>query len=179
MKRLFFLALLVAAPAFAADDHGHDHGHDHGPAAPAAAASPRFEARSDLFELVGIADHGRLTLYLDRHATNEPVPAARIEWESGAQKGVAAPQPDGTYLLAMAGLDRPGHFPFSFTVTAGPDTDLLAGELDVADGGHGHAAGETPARRWWPAGAGLVAIALGIGIGIARVRRRVARKETP
>lgn len=123
-----FVVATVGLSAFAAGDH------DHGPEAPAAgAASPRFEAHSDLFELVGVLEKGQLVVYLDRHATNEPITGAKIEFESGADRGVAAPQPDGTYAIQLPGLDKPGQRAFSFTVAAGSDTDLLAGELLIAD----------------------------------------------
>jgi hypothetical protein len=117
-----FLLCVASAVALADDGHGH------GDAAPAAAstASPRIAAHSELFELVGIVDKGQMKVYLDRYATNEPVTGARIEYESGNNKGTAQPQPDGTYLVKFDALGKPGDLPFSFTVSAGPDTDLLA-----------------------------------------------------
>ncbi len=56
-------------------------GHDHGDAPPAASgpALPRFAAVSDLFELVGVLDGKRLTLYLDHAADNRPVKDAKLE----------------------------------------------------------------------------------------------------
>lgn len=164
----FSAAFFALAPAFA--DEGHNH--DHGPAAPAGEASPRFEAHSDLFELVGIVEKGQLTVYLDRFATNEPIPGARIEYESGADKGVAAPQPDGTYVIKLAGLDQPGDRTFSFTVTAGSDTDLLAGELHIDD----THADEEAALRPWLRWAGLAAAALALAAAALVAGRRLARR---
>lgn len=150
-------ALALHGPTFAADDHGHDHG-----AAPVeAAASPRFEAHSDLFELVGVLDKpGELTVYLDRYATNEPVTGAKIEFEAGNEKGVAALRPDGTYLVKLASLGKPGDTPFSFTVSAGSDTDLLAGELQVAEDHHDEASHTEPWKRWAGIALGVVALAI-------------------
>jgi cobalt-zinc-cadmium efflux system membrane fusion protein len=139
-------AALALCAAFGLAHAGE--GHDHGDTATAAAgaASPRLGAHSDLFELVGIVEGGRMTIYLDRYASNEPVTGAKVEFESGAAKGIAAPQPDGTYLIQMDALGKPGEMPFSFTVTAGADTDLLAGELHIADPHDHH--GEAAARPW-------------------------------
>lgn len=120
-------------------------GHDDAPAAAAGTASPRLSAHSDLFELVGIVDHGRMTVYLDRYATNAPVTGATITFESGEAKGTATPQPDGTYLIAFEALAGSGELPFSFMVTAGADSDLLAADLVLADD-HDHA--DTAARPW-------------------------------
>ncbi|RYF36863.1 MAG: hypothetical protein EOO25_20200, partial [Comamonadaceae bacterium] len=152
MNRVLQLIFLAAALALAvASSTFADEGHDHGNEAPATAgsASPRVQAHSDLFELVGVVDKGQMTVYLDRYATNEPVTGAKIEFESGAARGLAQPQADGTYLIRFEALAKPGELPFSFTVTAGTDTDLLAGELSIKDP-HAHAAeaAATPWLRW-------------------------------
>lgn len=149
--------LVLFTPAMAADEHGHDHG----PASVEAAASPRFDAHSDLFELVGVVEKPeQLTIYLDRYATNEPVPGAKIEFEAGAEKGVATPQPDGTYLVKLASLGRPGQISFSFTVSAGSDTDLLAGDLQIGEDHHDEEASAVPWRRWGAFAAGVIALAV-------------------
>ncbi|MGE4240736.1 hypothetical protein [Ramlibacter sp.] len=151
--RAALAALALACLPSLADD-GHNHGAE--PAAAEGRASPRVEAHSDLFELVGVVEKGQMTVYLDRYATNEPVTNAKIEFESGSQKGAASPQPDGTYLINFDALSKPGELPFSFTVSAGSDTDLLAGELHMEDP---HAREEAAAKPWlrW---AGLAAAAL-------------------
>jgi hypothetical protein len=146
------LACAVSLPSMAGDDH--DHGAE--PAAAGDQASPRVEAHSDLFELVGIVEKGQMTVYLDRYATNEPVTNARIEFEAGPNKGMATARPDGVYVIKFDALSRPGELPFSFTVTAGSDTDLLAGELHMEDP-HAH---EEAAERPWLRWAGLAAVTL-------------------
>ena len=160
-----------AAATFAGD--GHDHGD--APAATAGTASPRLAAHSDLFELVGIVDSGVMTVYLDRYASNEPVTGAKIEYEAGPDKGVAQPQPDGTYLIRLAALGKPGELPFSFTVTAGADTDLLAGDLSLHDP-HAHASEEPRALLPWlsfaAAGAAALALALLLAWKVRGARRQ-------
>lgn len=165
----FAAGLLISAAAtmgFADDGHGH------GESAPAAAgtASPRMAAHSDLFELVGVVDKGQMTVYLDRYATNEPVTGAQIEYESGTSKGVAQPQADGTYLVKFDALTKPGELPFSFTVTAGPDTDLLAGDLHLEDPHAAHPEEGPSWARWVGGVAGVIA-----AVALAFVLRRKFR----
>jgi hypothetical protein len=165
------LALSFAATAPALAGEGHDH--DAAPAGAEGQASPRVQAHSDLFELVGIVEKGQMTVYLDRYATNEPVTNAKIEFEAGAQKGVATPQPDGTYLIKFDALSKPGEMPFSFTVAAGSDTDLLAGELHIEDT-HGP---EEAAGRPWVRWAGIAAAALAALAAVPFALRRLAGRR--
>ena len=163
-----FAVFSACAPAYA-----HD-GHDDGAPAAVGAASPRITAHSDLFELVGIVDNGQMTVYLDRYANNEPVANAKIEFESGANKGVAAPQADGTYLIKFDGLTKTGELPFSFTVSAGADTDLLAADLVMPDH-HEHE--ETQGRPWLGIAAWITAGLAGLALAIVLLRKfRPARR---
>jgi hypothetical protein len=148
----------------------------HGDAAPVAsglpgANVPRIEAQSDSFEIVGVIQHGVLTLFLDRYASNEPVVDAKIDIEAGALKGSAQANADGTYTFKHAALTQPGQFPVTFTITAGSDSDLLAGDLVIVDPDAvaAHATSDPSWTRWsWIAG-GFVVLA---GIAIARWSRR-------
>jgi hypothetical protein len=162
------IALAMCVGASHADD-----GHNHGNEAPTAAgtASPRVQAHSDLFELVGVVDKGQMTVFLDRFATNEPVIGAKLEFETGSNKGVAQPQADGTYLIKFDALSKPGELPFAFTVTAGADTDLLAGDLDLKPHDHRDEAG-TPWLRWVAYGAAALAV-LAAAAALARKARRI------
>jgi len=166
------LACAASLPTFAGE--GHDH--DAAPAGAEAQASPRVQASSDLFELVGVVEKGQMTVYLDRFATNEPVTNAKIEFESGANKGVAASQSDGTYLIKFDGLSKPGELPFSFTVAAGSVTDLPAGQLHIEDP---HAPEEAAAKPWlrWAGIAAAVLAALATAVYAARrfANRRAQR----
>lgn len=173
------LALLVAGglsvPVLAGP------GHDHGDEAPVATgtAAPRVSAHSDLFELVGIVEHETMTLYLDRHASNEPVRGARIEVEAGEAKGLATEQEDGSYAFRHAAFEKEGRLSVTFTVAAGQDTDLLAGDIEIGqhDGEAPAAANAAPgkARLLAYAGAGL-AVLVALVFTIQRLRRRpVAR----
>lgn len=112
--------------------HGDE---DHGakPATVAIGGAPRLVTHSDLFELVGIVENGAMTLYLDRFADNSPVTDAKIEVEAGSEKGAATVNSNGTYRFSAKAFAKPSVIPVTFTVSAGNDTDLLAGDLAVAD----------------------------------------------
>jgi membrane fusion protein, heavy metal efflux system len=127
---------------------------------------PRVEAQSELFEIVGTVQDGTLILFLDRYATNEPVVDAKIDIEAGQLKGAAQANPDGSYAFKDATLSQPGKLPFTFTIVAGRDSDLLTGELAITDPDVAKAhLGDGPLRqrRWWITAA-LILLA---GIGIA------------
>ena len=158
LAALFVVVFLVAQPAWAGE------GHDHGDAAPAAAgqALPRFTAESELFELVGVLSGKQITLYLDRFTDNSPVRDAQIELEIGGAKFKAQKQGDDEYEVVLAEAPKPGVLPVTATVTAGNDTDLLAGELDIHEVAHADEAAHT--HSWteytgWAA-AGIAALAL-------------------
>ena len=165
--------LALAMPSWAGE------GHDHGDAAPAAAgaASPRISSSSDLFELVGVVERGEMVIYLDRFATNAPVTDAKIEVEAGTAKGLAHAQPDGTYHFNHAALSQPGTVPVSFTVTAGADTDLLAGDLVIGEAPHDEAA-HAAAWPWWQWAGAAVAAALLWGALAAGAKRRRRQKTS-
>jgi hypothetical protein len=157
-------------------------GHDHGAAPPAAGpALPRFTAVSETFELVGVLNGKRLTLYLDRTADNTPVTDAQIELEMGGAK-LKADKHDDVYEVGLATAPKPGVLPITATVTAGKDTDLLAGELDVhaeaqaKEAAHAHSWKE---YAGWAAGAlaGLITVVL-IGRRLVASRQRRAGAAT-
>ncbi len=154
---MLMLLALGAQPAMAGP--GHDHG-DAAPAASGAPTSPRFEAHSDLFEVVGVVNGSSLSLTIDRFATNEPVPNAKVELESGAFKGIGKFSAEhADYDFEGLSFTKPGTYPISLTITAGDEVDILAGNLVIPDpeAGHVDAKKSTPAWWIWAAGAALLA----------------------
>ena len=162
--------MLLLTPAVWASP-GHDHGD--APAASVGTASPRVTSHSDLFELVGVVEKGEMTIFLDRYATNEPVKDAKIDVEIGNIKGVAAVQPDGSYLFKNDVLAKPGELAVSFTVMAGKDADLLAGDLKIGSpvDDHAHDAADKPWLRW-AAYAGGALLLIVIAVAVLRRRKR-------
>lgn len=168
----------VSMPLHAGPGHDHDAGTETSP------ATARVSGHSDLFEIVGVVERGGLTIHLDRYATNEPVAQARIEVEAAAARGLAKAQADGSFRFehdALAGLlERAGTVPVSFTITAGADTDLLAGDLVIDDPHAGDAAATATARPWRDArllsglAAALATVTLAITVAVLRRKRRSA-----
>ncbi len=160
-------------PAAGIADEGH--GSSPEPAASASLAT-RIEAQSDAFELVAILDDGKLTLYLDRFTSNEPVPNAKIEIQSGAYKAVAQADGHGAYTVPADALTKPGQYPLVFTVQAGETSDLLNGTLTVPQ-----PAVQSPhGRDWtqwlaWIAGGGIVVFGI---FWLLRRRGRISRAAT-
>ena len=158
------LALAALCLPAAADD-----GHDHGPA-PAAAvpALPRFTASSELFELVGIAKDGRLTIYLDRFADNTPVQGATLALEVGGAQVVLKEVADGEFTGVLAQPLKPGLTPVTATVMAGSDADLLAGEFDL------HAETASAHVHSWQESVGWALAAAAALLALAFAARRAA-----
>jgi multidrug efflux pump subunit AcrA (membrane-fusion protein) len=150
-------------------------GHDHGdaPAAATGTAAPRLTSHSDLFELVGMVEGNEMKIYLDRFSTNEPVTDAKIEVEIGNIKGIAAAQADGSYIFKNDVFTNPGDLSVSFTVIAGKDADLLAGDLKI-DGpidDHAHDEAAKPWLRWAAYAGGALLLAAIVFVAMRRRRR--------
>lgn len=168
-------ALALSAAGFNAFAHGDEpHGDNAHPAASAEFGSPRFEATTDAFEMVGRLEGEGLTMFINRFETNEPVLQAKVELESGTLKAVAAYQADqGSYVVKnvafVKALNQPGSHPLIVTLTAGNEADLLEGTLNVAAQQNGHD-DETRAPVV-PAMAGALGVAV-LGAGVLALRRR-------
>lgn len=168
MKRacIGLLALLLAIPVWSHD--GEDHAA--APAAlPSATTDPRTSAASEEFELVAMLTDKKLTLYLDRYASNAPVADAQIELESGAIKHVAAQIAPGVYALPGEAFRKPGKYPLLFSIQTADSADLLAATLEVAQPVAGVAPAKDTRLVWGTAGALLLA---GVGVVVLMRRRK-------
>jgi membrane fusion protein, heavy metal efflux system len=132
MQRLLHLLLLVgtlAAPQRLAAHEGHDHG---APPPPVTSTiAPRVDASSDMFEVVGVLRAGKLTIFVDRFITNEPVSDAAVEVETPAGAAKASRSVDGIYVVDAPWAKAGESVDLIFTVTAGPDVDVMTGTLKV------------------------------------------------
>jgi hypothetical protein len=173
----------VAAAFFVLPVSAHE-GEDHGaPAAatqPAAEVGPRAATATDLFELVAVASGDRLTLYLDRFATNEPISGAKIEVGQGALEATARELEAGVYQVIADELAQPGRHALTIAVQVGDDSDLLpltvegsAQSADVSPAPSSFGAAAFQAWRnplvWGASGAVLLA-----GAGVVALRRNGA-----
>ncbi len=120
--------LFLTGPAPAHEGHDLLSNQDSAPAA----SLPRFSASSELYELVGVLDGLRLTIYLDRFRDNVPVTDANIGVTINDRNEVAEPSPDGTYTLVSGQFGAGGLFEFIFDIHAPEGDDLLIGKLSLA-----------------------------------------------
>jgi multidrug efflux pump subunit AcrA (membrane-fusion protein) len=132
MSRIYvlFLSLLVSAlPVWAGP--GHDHGHETAPDSVADFA-PRLESAGSEVELVATAEGRKLTIYLDRLETNEPVDEATIEVSGeGLKAQSAARVEEGVYTLEADWVAEPGTKALTFVVATADAADLLNGTLEI------------------------------------------------
>ena len=177
----FFRALCMAwalgLPVQAAwAGEGHDHGE--APAAPAGAASPRFSATSESFELVGVLNGQKLSLYLDRADDNSPVQGATLDLVLGDTQVAAQSVGDGEFEATLPAAPPEGLLAVTATVVAGKDADLLAGELDIHADAHAPEASSRTPRTALVAGAVAAAGAVLALLALLRARRTRAAPAT-
>ena len=165
-------AIAIAAPALAGP--GHDHGD--APTASPATASPRFEAVSDLFEIVGILEGRHLTLYLDRADDNRPVEGARLEVEFGGTRLALTDRGRGVFDAELGTAPASGVTPITATVLAGAQSDLLAGELDLHADAQTHDTDGPGLLARHGRTAGIAAAALLVLTVLAVAARRISRR---
>lgn len=162
--------------SFAIASPGHDHSHDEAPQAATGPAAPRFEAHSDLFEVVGVLSESELSVFVDRFADNAPVLKAKVELESGKTQGVGQFHEDhGDYSFDAKPFQKPGSYPISLTITAGDDVDILAGNLvvtnDAASHNHDESSSHIKRSGLWIGGL------IGLAAAIFFARRLYSRRN--
>lgn len=166
--------------------HGPDGQHLDGPANTAGPVGlrPRIEAKTDLFELVGMLGGGELSILIDRFSTNEPLLNAKVEVEAGSLKAPAKFHNDiGDYVIDdpafLKAISLPGAHPLVFTVVAGDESDLLDGTLTVGsaqdDKSHAHDQTFLGISRPIFIGSGVIALVL---VGGLYFRRRIQRNSS-
>ena len=170
--RIYLVSMTFALSALAHAGGDTSDGHSHGEATkPAITADvgPRASAQTEEFELVAVLEGGKLALYLDRFATNEPVADAQIEVESGTLKAAATQVAPGVYSLPGEAFAHPGKYPLAISVQAGDSSDLLTVTLDLPQA----VSGAAPVNSWsnWAVGGAAGALLLA-GAGLVAVRRR-------
>lgn len=172
--KVFLFYLMTMSAAFAAPGaHGPNGEHLDAPggAHVHTDAGPRIDTFTETFELVGHLQGGELSILIDRYETNEPVLNGKLEVELNGLKALARFHADhGDYAIDDANflkaLAKPGKHSLVFTLTAGEESDLLEGTLEVTaeDVSHGgsreEANGHNFSLRNWAIGGVLLAILL-------------------
>lgn len=149
-----------------------------------AGSVPRVETYTESFELVGHLSGGELSILIDRYETNEPVLNGKLEVQYKNLKAQATFHSDiGDYAVddakLLAALSKPGKHQLLFTFTAGDESDLIEGTLDVPPAAaHAHDGGAYAPNwpRWAVILAGMVAATSAVAaIGAVLARRRASR----
>jgi membrane fusion protein, heavy metal efflux system len=126
------IAALTLGPHFAlAHEGGHDQD-DSERALLAASTFPRIVAKSETYELVGILRNDRLSIYLDRVPSNEPVTGAKVTVTiADAEPANTQLSDDGTYTLLRPHVPRSGTIDVVFNISEQGGDDLLIGTLSL------------------------------------------------
>jgi hypothetical protein len=181
--RIILFCLVLPNVAFAHGDEDHSQDGAKGAGTTVGSAQPRLEVVTETFELVGQLHAQQLALFIDRFDTNEPVLGATVEVELNGAKAQAKYRADqGDYLVddkaLISALGKPGKHPLVFTVSAGSDSDLLEGTMQVA--GEAHSSSHSTASHFSLSTstvlAALLAVVVAIGAVVAIRRKNSPRK---
>ena len=148
VRPAYALLALVLAVAWTTWTSAHAHeGEDHTSSQAgieATGISPRSEAASENFELVAVARRERLTIYLDRLRSNDPVTGATVTVETPVGSVDAVAEHDGTYTLAAPWSALPGRHDLFFSVACAGSTEVLTAALHMPPTVGTDAEGSTP-----------------------------------
>lgn len=146
---LLVSVLCVSLPMPVWAHGGEEHSHDHEPAPLTLPASDgqRFVLQSPDTELVGVVEGQRLTVYLDRFASNAPLANARVELASGTHTVQLQTDANGVAQGEAGWLAAGGTYTLTVTVLAQGMNDLFSGQIRLA----AQAKPEMPAaaKPWW------------------------------
>lgn len=124
-----FFSIVLMSLSLSVYAHGDE---EHAGAAPVPSQSvaPRALASTEEFEMVAVLDAKKMSIYLDRFASNEPVLKAKVEVEGAGVKAYAKETSPGVYEIELP-LLKPGKYPLTMTLEAGDVNDLLSTSLDI------------------------------------------------
>ena len=120
----------MATFVFAHGGEDHDHAAEVAPIPLPSSGGVRWELQSPDVELLGILNDGKLTLYVDHFATNEPMANASVELESKGQTLKLQTDHNGIAQSDAGWLATPAHYELMATVQAKGVNDLLVGKVD-------------------------------------------------
>jgi hypothetical protein len=181
------VALLVAMHLFAGAAVAHE-GHDHDAPPPLnLPVAPRVVAVTPDYELVGVlSGERRLTIFLHRFETGEPVKDARIFLSAGEQEIEAVRKEDGVFDVSAPWISVTEPIDIVFRLELPNDEDILTGRLEKASTTTAPAAAPASSSdlkkmAYVAVGAMMAGVLLTLLIGASLSRRRQARfaAQTP
>jgi RND family efflux transporter MFP subunit len=171
-------AVAIPLPSLAHEGHEHD---DAARAALASSTYPRVVAQSELYEVTGILRSDRLSIYLDRFGTNEPVTDAKVKVTIGNAEPIeSVPAENGVYAVPFPRLVQSGAIEIIFNITAPSGDDLLVGPLTLPqETTSGGVAAQSPGSTWIASLPSpirnpivLTLVAFALGVLFAQLQRR-------
>jgi hypothetical protein len=173
-------ALLVAAQLlFIGAVLAHE-GHDHDAPPPLSLpVAPRVVAVTPDYELVGVlSGEHRLTIFLHRFETGEPVKDAKVFVSAGEQEVEAARKEDGVFDVSAPWISVAEPMDIVFRLKLPNDEDILTGRLEASAAGAplAPAATASPLQQTVSVAAGalLTGVLLTLLVGASLSRRRKA-----
>jgi len=172
-------ALLVAAQVlFASEVFAHE-GHDHDQPAPLnLPVAPRVVAVTPDYELVGVlSGEHRLTIFLHRFETGEPVKGAKVFVAAAEHEVEAMRKEDGVFDVSAPWISVSEPMDIVFRLKLPNDEDILTGRLEASASGPPPAATASPLQQTVhvAAGALMTGVLLTLLIGASLSRRRKPR----
>jgi len=165
---------------------GHE-GHDHDkPPSLNLPIAPRVTAVTPDFELVGVlSGEGRLTIFLHRYATGEPIANAQLALSAGGPDVAAKAREPGVFEAVAPWISAKVPVDIVFKLTLPDDQDILTGRLEA--GPLAQPGTSTPAAAtlqldnsvYLGAGAFMVGVLLTLLISARAARRHTAKPEMP
>jgi RND family efflux transporter MFP subunit len=175
IRGLATIALLTLACSSWAGPGGDGHSHE-APASAVSTASPRVAMTGEIYDAVGVLDHGRLVIYVDRLSDNAPVLDATLEVTlAGAKTVLDKVAPDGTYALAADALARGSAYEVLVSIQGPDGDDLVGGTLDLTSADAPALVAQWQMPMLSPVLAGVVfVLGLVTGAGVMHLRQRRA-----
>lgn len=161
LSRLLLQTACLLGIVFAGAALAHE-GHDHDKPPPLnLPIAPRVIAVTPDYELVGVrSGTERLSIFLHRFATGEPVEDAQLELSVGDDTRVATPAGPGLFDFTSPWIGTPGTHDIMFSLTIPSGQDLLVGSLDIPA-----AAGPQKASAGWLARLRKESLTVAVGLG--------------
>ena len=161
-------------------------GHDHDKPPPLnLPVAPRVVAVTPDYELVGVlSGNQRLTIFLHRFDTGEPVKNAKMSLSAGEREVDAMAKEDGVFEASAPWISAAEPVDIVFTLTLPDNQDILTGRLEVT-AASSMPAGLAPSStlQWQAIYVGLGALTTGVLLTLlvsaSLARRRHARSGAP
>lgn len=182
VHRALAVALLAAAHLLLLDAPRAHEGHEHDKPPPLnLPVAPRVVAVTPDYELVGVlSGQQRLTIFLHRFETGEPVKNAKMSLSVGEREVVAVAREDGVFEASAPWISAAEPIDIVFTLTLPDNQDILTGRLEVTAASSvpaGLAPSSAHQRQVVYVGVGalVTGVLLTLLIGASLARRRQAR----